>query len=343
MNCKLSIPHEIIFEIFSWLPIKSLMRFKCVIKFCNSLVSGSDFSDTHRCRSSGGTKFFLHERESVFYSAEQKIEDGKDYLQIERCNSPASSWLDCVNDLFCIWGPSSAAIFNPSTREVRFLPNLSEDFSPLYYSLGFEPEENKYKVLLTTDHVQKGYRKHWVTTLGTDKSWRETKSSPRILGMPGVCINGVIYKFVRHECKTAIAAFDVKTEIFRFIALWNASDWWYYKLIEVNGQLAIIDYQIYVRGYVHLRVLEQTEEEEEEWESQIIHFPLIWKDIPEVILSCMSCDGEIFFMVNLASVKYPRSTYDEQRINRHSDRIRASTNNTKEPGSLPGSTDRDRK
>ncbi|MCE3049563.1 hypothetical protein HAX54_045174 [Datura stramonium] len=64
--------------------------------------------------------------------------------------------------------------------------------------LGFEPEENKYKVLLATDHVQKGYRKHWVTTLGTNKSWREAK----IWACPG---------FGSMECKTAIAAFDVKT------------------------------------------------------------------------------------------------------------------------------------
>ncbi|XP_055814646.1 putative F-box protein At1g20657 [Solanum dulcamara] len=81
-----SIPQEIMFEIFSWLPIKSLMRFRCVSILCNSLVSESDFKDIHRCRSRTRKKFFLYESESVFYSAEQK-EDGKDstaFLQIER-------------------------------------------------------------------------------------------------------------------------------------------------------------------------------------------------------------------------------------------------------------------
>ncbi|WMV07530.1 hypothetical protein MTR67_000915 [Solanum verrucosum] len=42
MKMKFSIPDEIMFEIFSWLPVKSLMRFKCVSGLCNSLIFESD-------------------------------------------------------------------------------------------------------------------------------------------------------------------------------------------------------------------------------------------------------------------------------------------------------------
>ncbi|WMV07669.1 hypothetical protein MTR67_001054 [Solanum verrucosum] len=31
---NISIPEEIIFEIFTWLPVESLLRFKCITKFC---------------------------------------------------------------------------------------------------------------------------------------------------------------------------------------------------------------------------------------------------------------------------------------------------------------------
>ncbi|WMV07540.1 hypothetical protein MTR67_000925 [Solanum verrucosum] len=34
MKMKFSIPDEIMFEIFSWLPVKLLMRFKCVSRLC---------------------------------------------------------------------------------------------------------------------------------------------------------------------------------------------------------------------------------------------------------------------------------------------------------------------
>ncbi|XP_060200979.1 F-box protein At5g65850-like [Lycium barbarum] len=274
---EVSIPHEIIFEIFSWLPAKSLMRFKCISGFCNSLVSRSDFTDIHRCRSRtrpGGTKFFLHE-DRAFYTAEQK-EDGKDFaalLQIVSFDEiyPAYSRLDCVNGLFCIWVPASvepAAIFNPGTREVRFLPNLNKDicwrtkfFCQENYSLGFESGEKKYKVLLSTKHAQ--YRKNWVLTLGIDESWRETQSiSPDIVHiMPGVCINGVIYQFVYWSTKAntpAIAAFDIKSEKFNIIALWNASYHMVvdYKLIEVKGKLAVTNCENLLSGYIHLWILE---------------------------------------------------------------------------------------
>ncbi|XP_019240913.1 PREDICTED: F-box protein At5g65850-like isoform X2 [Nicotiana attenuata] len=124
---KLSIPQEIMYEIFSWLPVKSLVRFKCVTKFCNSLATESDFLNIHVRRSMtrpGGTEFFSHETRPVFYTTGQ-IEDGRasaSLLQIDDFyyHAPAYSGLDYVNGLFCFWGPTfagPAAIFNPSKGE----------------------------------------------------------------------------------------------------------------------------------------------------------------------------------------------------------------------------------
>lgn len=110
----------------------------------------------------------------------------------------------------------------------------------LYYWLGFDPEENKYKVLSTRDNISKQYLKHWIFTLEIDESWRETQSTPSpAMCKQGVCINGVIYRFVYHD-GIAINAFDVKTESSKLIA-WKASKWYDYELIEVKGQLAVID------------------------------------------------------------------------------------------------------
>ncbi|XP_059289499.1 putative F-box protein At1g47730 [Lycium ferocissimum] len=323
LGSKSSIPREIIFEIFSWLPTKSLMRFKCVTKFCNSLVSESDFVDIHGYRSitrPDGTKFFLHEKRA-FYTAEQK-EDGKigaSLFQTARFDglygSSDSSWLDCVNGLFCVCEPLSlgrAAVFNPSTREVRFLPNLNEEFSLCNYALGFESKENKYKVLLSTYHVREGGRKNWVLTLGIDEEWRETQSIyPGIFySMPGVCISGVIYRFIYQSAmsnRRDIAAFDIKSEKFNIIELWNSShhkagD---YKLIEVKGKLAVTDCENWLTGYIRLWILENIKKEDR-WKSHIISFSSIWNVISpkiesslRIICFCKSRDGEIIFIVNL--------------------------------------------
>ncbi|KAF3635939.1 hypothetical protein FXO38_24413 [Capsicum annuum] len=253
-----TIPEEIILEIFSWLPTKSLMRFKCVAKFCNSLVSASDYVDIHICHSmtrAGGTKLLLRGI-GVYFTGEEKKDEK---------NSRAFS-------------EQPAAIFNPGTREVRVLPKLNDGFSLWYCSLGFEPEEKACKVLLTAYHEKERYTKHRILTLGIDDSWREIKHPPytRSFVKPGVCINGVIYTFALHN-GLAIAAFDVKTENCILITLWNNASHLrrHYELIDVKGKLAVMETR--PQGYIHMGVLGQTQKEE--WESHSIHFPSVWKDI----------------------------------------------------------------
>ncbi|KAG5629549.1 hypothetical protein H5410_001266 [Solanum commersonii] len=244
-----SIPEEIVIQIFTWFPVKSLMRFKCVTKFFNSLVFESYFMDIHTSQSmirQSGTKYFLDRKE--FY----EFGDGK----ISASNLwsfdefpfyiPVGSDVSCVNGLFCIQKP--AAILNPSTGEVRYLPKLNDDQSLLYYWLGFELEENKYKVLLTRDGSGL-YLKQCVFTLGIDKSWRKTQRIPRsVMYKPG-----------------------------------NSSKWWYYELIEVKGKLAIINCPKWSCEYFHLWVSGQIQKEEE-WKSHIIHFPSMWKHLPPKII-----------------------------------------------------------
>uniref|UniRef100_M1CEV1 F-box protein n=1 Tax=Solanum tuberosum TaxID=4113 RepID=M1CEV1_SOLTU len=321
---NLSIPQDIVIEILSWLPAKSLMRFKCVTKFFNSLVFNSNFMDIHRCRSltrPGGKKLFLHG--SKFYcTSDQQKEDGinsASILQIESFGELSfhihvDPRLNCVNNLFLLWQPLSvqpATILNPSTTEVKLLPSLIEGFSWCHYSLGFEPEEKKYKVLSTAKYDQEGYIKNRVFTLGIDETWRETKHNPSTIHCkPGICINGVIYRFVFHRGVLAIAEFDVKTENSKLIALGDALHGWSLMFIELKGKLAVIDYKTRSHEYIHLLVLEKTRNVEE-WKSHIIQLPstwntLTWKDmqqgvIPDDISSCASCDDEILFISNLKS------------------------------------------
>ncbi|KAG5629361.1 hypothetical protein H5410_001078 [Solanum commersonii] len=199
--------------------------------------------------------------------------------------------LSSVNDLFLLWQPFSvqpAKILNPSTIEVKFLPNLKEDFSLCHYSLGFKPKENKYKVLSTAKYDQEGYIKSRVFTLGIDESWRETKSIP----LP-------IFAEARHLHQWT--AFDVKAENSKLIELVDESQWWHYELIEVKSKLGILVYEKRLDGHIHLRVLGETQKKDE-WESHTIQFPSTWKDIqPDVISSCTSGDGEILFTVNVKS------------------------------------------
>ncbi|WMV42001.1 hypothetical protein MTR67_035386 [Solanum verrucosum] len=187
-----------------------------------------------------------------------------------------------------------AAIFNPSAKEVRFLPDPIEGKCWNKYSLGFEPKENKYKVL-------ERYTKYGVFTLGIDKSWRDSQHILPCIPyyMPSVCISGVIYQFAIPD-DLSIVAFDVKYEKIKIIALWIALELvYYYRLIEVKGKLGVIDYRKWVSGYFDLWILEKTPKRE--WERQIIGVPSIWKTRePRFASFFMDRHGEIVFVVYLS-------------------------------------------
>lgn len=116
-----SIPQEIIVEIFSWLPIESLMRFKCVSKFCNFLVSELDFVDIQQCRSmtrTSGIKFLVYQRTKLYTTEEGKVP----HLHIDNfCENVLFDWIMCTNGLFCcsMTSEDCVAICNPCTKVVR--------------------------------------------------------------------------------------------------------------------------------------------------------------------------------------------------------------------------------
>ncbi|KAG5614095.1 hypothetical protein H5410_013919 [Solanum commersonii] len=143
----MSIPQDITIQILSCLPVKSLIRFKCVSKFYNTIVTKSYFVDL---RSSNYSKinrvigfvdgvFLLYTRGGRW----------KGHQLCPHIDHISNCW-GYDNGLFCMWNMQYIAIFNPATGEVRYLPYLKCFEGPYCVcSIGFEPEENKYKVLLT--------------------------------------------------------------------------------------------------------------------------------------------------------------------------------------------------
>lgn len=250
------------------------MRFKCVSKFCNTLVFESDFMDIHQSRTMirpGGTRLFVRENheKGSFYTIERNAADGnpslvhiEDFDGLYSHVSSSGTCLECVNGLFCLWRKyrQPAVICNPSTRQVKFLPYLNVGNVPFHCSLGFDPQDNIYKVLfMTLVKIQNQfYTRIYIHTLGIDESWKEINSIPHYLRLEnGVCINGVIYMFNCSGLKKKIVAFDVKTENFKTISssitLWEAPRYndEYYNLMEVDGKLAVLENRL-INGEIDL-------------------------------------------------------------------------------------------
>ncbi|KAG5624173.1 hypothetical protein H5410_009391 [Solanum commersonii] len=236
------------------------------------------------------------------------IEMKKDERKVSRCNFDFRySDLSYNTGLFCFWVGKldSVRIFNPGTRELIVLPrvkqlhhlrNLSESYLSFYhecsYTLGYEPEEKKYKVLMTLRVTGESTR-NWIFTLGTDKSWREINRVTCFTPERKLCVCGFIYIL---DCwHKFIVAFDLKVENFKLIPMWSGSQHQMgdYELIEVKGKLAIWNGS---SGFVNLWVLEDPHKEK--WQSHIICFPNMRTFGTYQIYSC--CDGEILiFLIRL--------------------------------------------
>ncbi|KAK4733869.1 hypothetical protein R3W88_008130 [Solanum pinnatisectum] len=234
-----------------------VMCFRCVSKFFNALVLDLAFTLVHHLRSmtrDGGTRFLMGKAEDLY-----------------------------------VYDNEPVRIFNPSTRKMVVLPyqrkNSHSIKSLYYYSLGYEPEEKKYKVLMQVQNSS-GHARNFIYTLSIDKSWRKIKD---------------IINFFSHN---SIVAFDLRAENFRVIGLGDDiyKNLFDYDLIEVKEKIALLDCWGSFTGRNNLWILENLEKEE--WKNHGIHIRTQWKDVEDILKPkygppqgfCDSRDGEIIFI-----------------------------------------------
>ncbi|XP_019166880.1 PREDICTED: putative F-box protein At1g47790 [Ipomoea nil] len=299
----LFLPKDILVEILSKLPAKSLVRLRCVSKFFSALIADHGFGVLHRSLSlklpnRAGILIVIiprtpyHSRSTpVFYTINfseknpQQLQanrarylDGQPYV-VDHLRS-SSDGLVCLHK-----NNSYVDVCNVSTGQRISLPRIPFHVESPCALLGFDSESKRYKVLMSAstsiDRVN-GRRdgtiffkyKHWVLTVGVDKSWREinnNNSNSHLLytfdgyrcanywasfwanySDTSVYIDGVIYSYKCnwltkvHPLSFGIVAFEVGSESFFEIPLPNEISLQYYYthafgLLQVDGgRLAIV-------------------------------------------------------------------------------------------------------
>ncbi|CAK9161884.1 unnamed protein product [Ilex paraguariensis] len=157
------IPEDIVTNVLLNLPVKSLLRFKCVSRPWRSLISQSQFTKNHLNRATGSNNdklarygyldFKSHpSRESVnFCSCEVLSNVGR----VTKFEYPFGSYflnaeiLGSCNGLLLI-GKSSETLYlwNPSTREYKkFSIPYSDGARHFLWGLGFDSSSDDYKVV----------------------------------------------------------------------------------------------------------------------------------------------------------------------------------------------------
>nr|GLL34055.1 putative F-box protein At3g10240 isoform X1 [Ipomoea trifida] len=313
-------PQDILYEIFSRLPLKFIVRFRCVSKFFYSLTNNSFFADVHQNRSLTypGTRILLRVPsktcQQIFYTV-NLIEENHGKLQAERVRYMDRQCfhnlihLRSTNGLICLANnDGDAAVCNlsirqhvslPRTHPVR--PSTSQNFASAV--LGFDSISKKYKVFMSELRCihGRGNKKHWILTLGEDESWREIISSAAVPNYPETTlhIDGVIY-LINWTVKREIIAFNVGSEEFRTLPFpcelrhrILSSPW-----IAVAGRLAAVT----VNHQLSSLEIWGLEKSSMEWEKYMIPIPL---EDREIIRKASSmdftgkCNGEIVMLIQV--------------------------------------------
>ncbi|KAF3632616.1 putative organic cation/carnitine transporter 4-like [Capsicum annuum] len=154
---KLYWPAEILTEILSRLPVKSLLRFKSILKFWSSLISSPEFTKYHLSLSANNNKDYTNH--SVMLRIAQPELNLKEYLIMEETNLDyhmKNSGIACViegsvNGLICLVNEAKELfLWNPTIRKYKKLPDFrtkSKDDGECTYGFGYDDIHDDYKVV----------------------------------------------------------------------------------------------------------------------------------------------------------------------------------------------------
>ncbi|XP_065632119.1 putative F-box protein At4g21240 [Quercus suber] len=161
------LPEEVVLEILHRLPVKSLIRFRCVSKSWNSQITSSAFIDSHLTRSlslpSNSNKLIVgHCVDNLGVEHYKLIDDNNDsFDQIQNIEFPLTSCriqqfmlIGSANGLFSLHEQERYILWNPSIRKFITLPKpcitVKAHGSYIGFccqAFGFDPRTNDYKVV----------------------------------------------------------------------------------------------------------------------------------------------------------------------------------------------------
>ncbi|KAG2274515.1 hypothetical protein Bca52824_057070 [Brassica carinata] len=180
-NSPKNIPFDLIYEILSRLPAKSIIRFLSVCKLWYSTIRSKDLADSFLIHSKTRPrllftfKHFDSRKRFIFSAPEHGTEENSSTARHDMTMSDLVYYIKSrpVNGLICCTRGSSIAVCNPTTRQILKLPDVTLKGRDMYARLGYDPVQDQYKVLCvmmhdgfdsrTKDNIE---QEHFVFTLG---------------------------------------------------------------------------------------------------------------------------------------------------------------------------------
>ncbi|XP_023639162.1 F-box protein At3g49450-like [Capsella rubella] len=235
---RTQLPTDLIVEILSRLPAKSVAKSRCVANNWNSLLRDPFFTDVFLKRSSARPRLLLtFQAEGTWYffsSPGHNMNSNRVVVVDSHMNVPKPlpfrvcvpvRGLLCTRDEWALGhSKERMMICNLGSRQFKYLPRVRSRRCHVVTYLGYDPIGKEYKVLCMTV-LEKPFSgkagEFQVLTLGTSKlEWRMLECSVDHYPYPReICIEGTLYYFSRdYESRDyMLVCFNVKEEKFNFI------------------------------------------------------------------------------------------------------------------------------
>ncbi|KAK4271139.1 hypothetical protein QN277_019876 [Acacia crassicarpa] len=271
------LPQEIIRDILTRLPVKSLIRFQCVCRHWRDLFKDPSFIADHLHNSNHQNPYILcqltpwhdYRWNMHFLGSDMQVWRFQMPPLIEHLNR--GKIVGSSNGLLCVKTyrlQHSFLLWNPAIKEVKLVPEI--DFCRKFYrrgtysiGFGFCPSLNDYKIVIT--FVKNDYFEMFKVYSLRSNSWKEVK-----YGLDAckiyyrVTVNGVMFWLGKksskdHYFEVVIFSFDLATEMWTVIPEPEQhSSTVYHNLMVYEGKLAfVICTDDFKHSAIHLLVKEE--------------------------------------------------------------------------------------
>jgi F-box interacting protein len=317
VSCFRYIPIDLLMDIFSRVPAKSIARFRCVSKLWESILCRPDFKELFMTMSSirpplllftfqdddGNLFFFSSPHPQIPCNENTSLVPTRYHVQhttdsFSEIGSPLCGFI-------CRRGKrnlDTMVICNPVTGESVSLPkvelkSINTETRPY---LGYDPVRKQLKVLcIKSDDIPNTCDEHQVLTLENGNHlWRTIQCKPHYPKSDGICIDGILYYTAGFDMRARVSmvvCFDVRSEKFSFInihvfMLMNDSC----TLINYKGKLGALQFTCLSPKRLRFWVLVNAEKNI--WTKCIYALPPLWNNLvqhTELAIVGMTDGGEV--------------------------------------------------
>ncbi|CAH8254737.1 unnamed protein product [Arabidopsis lyrata] len=316
----IEIPIDVLMDIFSRVPAKSIAMFRCVSKFWDSILCHPDFTELYMNTSSIRQPllfFTLEDNGKLFFFSSPHPQNPPDEntslvptrYHVHHNHSPTDFSSEVsfpLRGFVCSRDKGSLdtmVICNPVTGEFVSLPKVelkSVNTETRPY-LGYDPIDKQLKVLcIKFDDIPNTCDEHQVLTLENGKHlWRTIQCKPHYPKSDGICIDGTLYYTAGFDMRISVSmivCFDVRSEKFSFInidecMLMTASC----TLINYKGKLGALQFSFLPPKRLEFWVLQDAQKYI--WSKDIYTLPPFWNNVvvkrTELVIVGMTPGGEV--------------------------------------------------